>query len=370
MTTMKTRRTRSGVCLGVVALLALMAATACTGSKEETPAATTAATPPSTAATPAADDDEPIPDTPSPLDALPDDVQSLMDKPFTGDFDEMVKRRMIRVAVTFNRTHYFVDRGQERGITYEALKAFETDLNTELKTGNLKVHVVIVPMSRDQLYPALAERQRRHGRRHGDRQARVGETRRLLGADAHQRERGGGHRAGSAADQDRGRSGRPGSVRPQGEPLLRKPHPPERAAESARQAGGRDQRGPRRARRRRRARDGQRRPCADHRRERLSGGVLEPGLHRHHAASRRRPALRRPAGRRLPQGQSQAPGDGQPVDPEARQGRRLPERDRTQVSPEHQVREERRGRRRAQEVAWRSSSSSGSTGANTTSTTC
>ena len=79
-----------------------------------------------------------------------------MDKPFTGDFDEMVKRHMIRVAVTFNRTHYFVDQGQERGITYEALKSFETDLNTELKTGNLKVHVVIVPMSRDQLYPALA----------------------------------------------------------------------------------------------------------------------------------------------------------------------------------------------------------------------
>jgi len=32
---------------------------------------------------------------------------------------------------------------------------FEKDLNADLKTGNLKVHVVIVPMSRDQLYPAL-----------------------------------------------------------------------------------------------------------------------------------------------------------------------------------------------------------------------
>ena len=67
----------------------------------------------------------------------------------------MVKRRAIRVAVTYNRTHYFVDKGQERGLTYEALKAFETDLNTRLKTGNLKVHVVILPMSRDQLGPAL-----------------------------------------------------------------------------------------------------------------------------------------------------------------------------------------------------------------------
>jgi len=154
MTTTKTRCTRSSVCLGVLALLALMAATACSGSKEEAPPATTAATLPSTEATAAADD-ESIPETPSPLDALPDALQDLVDKPFTDDFDAMIKRRMIRVAVTFNRTHYFVDRGQERGITYEALKAFENDLNTELKTGNLKVHLVIVPVSRDQLYSAL-----------------------------------------------------------------------------------------------------------------------------------------------------------------------------------------------------------------------
>ena len=78
-----------------------------------------------------------------------------LDKPFTGDFDEMVKRRAIRVGVTFNRTHYFIDKGQERGLTYEALKSFENDLNTDLKTGNLKVHVVIVPMSRDLLAPSL-----------------------------------------------------------------------------------------------------------------------------------------------------------------------------------------------------------------------
>ena len=82
-------------------------------------------------------------------------MRPLVDQPFTGDFDEMVKRRTIRVGVTFNRTHYFIDKGQERGLTYEALKSFENDLNTDLKTGNLKVHVVIVPMSRDLLSPSL-----------------------------------------------------------------------------------------------------------------------------------------------------------------------------------------------------------------------
>ena len=157
----------------------------------------------------------PIPDTPSPYDALPESVRLVMDKPFTGDFDEMVKRRAIRVAVTFNRTHYFIDKGQERGVTFESLKSFENDLNTDLKTGNLKVHVVIVPMSRDQLYPVAVERQGRHGRGHGDRQAGAGEARGLLRADAHQREPGRGHRTGSAADRRRGRSGRPGGLRPQ-----------------------------------------------------------------------------------------------------------------------------------------------------------
>ena len=83
-------------------------------------------------------------------------MQLALDQPFTDDFDALVKRRAIRVAVTFNRTHYFIDKGQERGLTYESLKLFENDLNADLKTGNLKVHVVIVPMPRDQLYAALA----------------------------------------------------------------------------------------------------------------------------------------------------------------------------------------------------------------------
>src|SRR3954451_21823882 len=84
--------------------------------------------------------DAPLPDTASPLAPLPEAVRLVMDKPFSGDFDEMVKRRAIRVGVTFNRTHYFIDKGQERGLTYEALKSFENDLNTDLKTGNLKIH--------------------------------------------------------------------------------------------------------------------------------------------------------------------------------------------------------------------------------------
>ena len=50
----------------------------------------------------------------------------MIDRPFTGDLDEAIRRRAIRVGVAFNRTHYFIDKGQERGLTYEALKSFGT----------------------------------------------------------------------------------------------------------------------------------------------------------------------------------------------------------------------------------------------------
>jgi membrane-bound lytic murein transglycosylase MltF len=132
----------------VVALLAVAAATACSGQKNETQPA---ATPPPATSTAEA----PLPEAASPFDALPQGVRDSMDKPFTGDLDALMQRRSIRVAVTFNRTHYFIDKGQQRGLTYEALKLFEDELNAQSKTGHLKVHVVFLPMPREQMYSAL-----------------------------------------------------------------------------------------------------------------------------------------------------------------------------------------------------------------------
>jgi hypothetical protein len=88
--------------------------------------------------------DDPLPPATSPYDSLPEGLAKSLDVTFTGDFDEMVKRRVIRVGTVFNRTHYFVDRGQERGLAYEGFKRFEDDLNAQLKSGLLKVHVVMV----------------------------------------------------------------------------------------------------------------------------------------------------------------------------------------------------------------------------------
>ena len=86
---------------------------------------------------------------------LPESLRAVIDRPFTGDLDGMEERRMIRVGVTFNRTHYFVDRGTQRGLSYAHLKQFETNLNAARRTGHLRNHVVFVPLSRELLLPAL-----------------------------------------------------------------------------------------------------------------------------------------------------------------------------------------------------------------------
>jgi membrane-bound lytic murein transglycosylase MltF len=86
---------------------------------------------------------------------VPEEMRSTVEQPFTGDFDGMLKRRMIRVGVPFNRTFYFIDKGAPRGLAYEYLALFEDAVNKKYKTGNLKLHVVALPMSREALQPAL-----------------------------------------------------------------------------------------------------------------------------------------------------------------------------------------------------------------------
>ena len=62
-------------------------------------------------------------------------MRAALAEPFTGDLDEMVKRRLIRVGVTFNRTFYFVDKGVQRGVAYEFGKAFEDAAEQEAQDG-------------------------------------------------------------------------------------------------------------------------------------------------------------------------------------------------------------------------------------------
>jgi len=78
-------------------------------------------------------------------------------KPWTGDFDEMAKRRQIRVLVVYSKTFYFLDQGHPRGLSYDLLKEFEKYVNEKLKTGTLKIQVVFIPVRRDEIIPALVK---------------------------------------------------------------------------------------------------------------------------------------------------------------------------------------------------------------------
>jgi membrane-bound lytic murein transglycosylase MltF len=78
-------------------------------------------------------------------------------KDWKGDLDGMIKRRVIRVATTYNKTHYFIDKGVQRGAVAESFELFEDELNAKLKTKNLRVNVVFLPVSRDELLPAVVQ---------------------------------------------------------------------------------------------------------------------------------------------------------------------------------------------------------------------
>lgn len=121
------------------------------GSREPPAAASSSATP---AALPA---DEPSASAPAAQSAKPEAAPSYALAPFTGDLDAMLQRRQIRLGVTFNRTFYFVDQGVQRGVAYEYGRLLQDELNKTLRTGNLKLHVVFVPLPRDMLAPALAD---------------------------------------------------------------------------------------------------------------------------------------------------------------------------------------------------------------------
>jgi len=73
-----------------------------------------------------------------------------------GDFDALVQRRLFRVLIPYSKTFYFLDRATQRGASYEMVKAFEKQINTELKTRHLEIHALFIPTARDRLIPDLA----------------------------------------------------------------------------------------------------------------------------------------------------------------------------------------------------------------------
>ena len=98
----------------------------------------------------------PAPSVPAYESALPGYLRDKIAQPFKGDLNEMVRRRIIRVAAPFSRTFYFLDGAAQRGLSYEYTKLYEEKLNESLgrKSGD-KVFVIVLPVPRDLLLSQL-----------------------------------------------------------------------------------------------------------------------------------------------------------------------------------------------------------------------
>jgi membrane-bound lytic murein transglycosylase MltF len=103
---------------------------------------------------------------PNPSTEAPDEEHLTIEheavmQPWVGDLDGMIERHTIRVLTVYSKTFYFVNKGVQRGVTYDIFRTFETDLNRKLaankklKNRHVKVQVVFIPIPRGELLEAL-----------------------------------------------------------------------------------------------------------------------------------------------------------------------------------------------------------------------
>jgi membrane-bound lytic murein transglycosylase MltF len=85
--------------------------------------------------------------------ALPDSYDVIQTR--LGDLDTMEKIRIIRILTVYSIGRYYVDNAVEKGLVKESSQRFEDFLNKRFKRKHVRVHVVIIPVARNQLIPAL-----------------------------------------------------------------------------------------------------------------------------------------------------------------------------------------------------------------------
>jgi membrane-bound lytic murein transglycosylase MltF len=142
-----TQQSHSKAKLTLFGVFLLLLTAACT--KEPTPPAATPQSPERQAA--------PEPKAAADVQSPDDSLLEIALRKWTGDFDGMIERRMIRVLTTYSKTTFFIDRGQQLGLVPDAFRLFEDDLNKRLNNKNMRVHVMFVPVAHDDLIPALLE---------------------------------------------------------------------------------------------------------------------------------------------------------------------------------------------------------------------
>ena len=140
----------SGATLAAVTIT-LLVLFGCSGSGEETEAAANEGSP----QTPSSSSADPGSTANEQHEELLPGYQKLREK-WAGDLGGMVERGFIRALVVQSKTFYFLDGARQRGITYEAMREFETFLHKKLGRPKRKVHVVFIPVRRDELIASVA----------------------------------------------------------------------------------------------------------------------------------------------------------------------------------------------------------------------
>src|SRR5215203_3201701 len=80
----------------------------------------------------------------------PELLERLRNEKWTGDLGGLVERRYVRALVLYNKTNFFYEGPQARGVSYEGLMEFEKFLNNKLNTGQKKIYMVFIPVTREE----------------------------------------------------------------------------------------------------------------------------------------------------------------------------------------------------------------------------
>ena len=97
---------------------------------------------------------KPVP-TRSPEPALAKIDLERLRAPGVGDIEAIRGRGYVRLLVVPSRTEYAIENGAQRGATFNAGKAFEAFLNSELATGEKRIAVVFIPAATDAIVADL-----------------------------------------------------------------------------------------------------------------------------------------------------------------------------------------------------------------------
>src|SRR6478672_12504445 len=84
-------------------------------------------------------------------------LDRLKTESWRGDLAGLVQRRYIRVLVSYNKTNFFYDGPQPRGVTYESLREFEKFLNAKLNTGDKPLYMVFIPVTHEDGFKRMSD---------------------------------------------------------------------------------------------------------------------------------------------------------------------------------------------------------------------